>query len=978
MVTALRIVFVGQAGAESPLLAELRAGGYEPSCICVQSAEGLRAALARDKYDLVIADNSMAGMPWSEPLSIAREHDTALPLIFVSGLHSGDVAAESIEIPADKRAAQCDLHSLPAAVKMELNRTAARRAYQCDRYEPNGNEVSYREIFEQAAAGIMQTTVDGHIVLVNQSMCDFLGYTRDELLGMTFQQLTHPDDLGCNLDLHAKLTRGELGAYSHEKRYLRKNGTEVWCRLKVACMHDADGVTRHVVAVVEDITERKLALAALQMSEQRVDHLGHHDPVTDLPNKELFRDRLQQSLALASRNGWITAVACIELGRFNLVKDVLGYADTDRLLQEIAHRLRDCVRAVDTVSRLGEQEFALILCSLSAADDASVVAQKVQDAIGVPVILDGKELQVTASIGIALYPADSEESVQLLRNARNAMRSARNAGGGIRFNSAEMNVQAARRLDLENNLRLALERNEFVLYYQPKVDLISGDVKGVEALLRWRQGDSIISPVEFVPLLEESGLIVPVGEWVLQQACAQLLAWRNAGLPAVTMAVNVSACQLYQKSLPEIIQSILKSAGVDPALLELELTESSLISGADDAVRLLRKIRATGVRLSIDDFGTGYSSLSYLKRFPVDTVKIDRSFITNVVSDPDDASITRAVIALTHSLDLKVVAEGVETEAQLEYLAAIHCDEIQGYYFSQPLPADECTALLATSQRLKRGSRSGTTGERTLLLVDDEENILTSLKRLLRREGYRILTASTAAAGLELLAINDVSVIVSDQRMPEMTGVEFLSRVKEIHPNTVRLVLSGFADLQSITDAINRGAIYRFLSKPWDDDELRANIRAAFRHAELIRENDELDRKLNLANEQLSSANEDLRKLLDEKLQTVAHDEILLNIAQESMQYIPLPVLGIDDNGLVAFANSRAESVLGNGLPLLGSYVDEALPHALTGYLAATAIGQPGRVDVGGQCFEVVCHLLGRASRSRGRLVVMVPRETLQ
>jgi FixJ family two-component response regulator len=267
---------------------------------------------------------------------------------------------------------------------------------------------------------------------------------------------------------------------------------------------------------------------------------------------------------------------------------------------------------------------------------------------------------------------------------------------------------------------------------------------------------------------------------------------------------------------------------------------------------------------------------------------------------------------------------------------------------------------------------------RTLLLVDDEENILMALKRLLRRDGYRILTTSSAAEGLKLLALNDVSVIVSDQRMPEMTGVEFLSRVKEIHPTTVRLVLSGYADLKSIADAINRGEIYRFLSKPWDDEELRANIRDAFRHSELVRENDQLNRKLNVANEQLLHANGDLRNLLSEKSQQVEHDEVLLNIAQESMQYIPLPVLGIDDAGLVALANARADAVLGNGIPLLGSFVDEALPHELAGCLAVTAVGETRLVEIDGQCFEVMCQPLGRASRSQGRLVVMIPRGTLQ
>jgi PAS domain S-box-containing protein/diguanylate cyclase (GGDEF)-like protein len=979
MAISLRVLIVTEVDGENPLLAALGRGGYESVWASAHGAGEMRAALERADWEIVIVSDGVSDLHSLDALNIARGHDPDLPLVFIDDVASGDVALETIKCGAHDYVSRCSPGRLPAVVERELREAQARREQRRAASALYESEARFRSIFEQAAVGMVQTTVDGRFVEVNATMCRFLGYAKDELLAMTFKQLTHPDDLRQNLDLREKLQKGEIDRYTHEKRYVRKDGTEVWGRVTVANVNYASGGAKYTVAVVEDITERRRAEEALLKSEEHVAHLGHYDRVTDLPNRELFHDRLQQALAQASRNGWIAAVVCIELSRFSMVKDALGYAATDKLLQEIARRLCGCVRAADTVSRLGEQQFALILSNLEVNEDAAVVAQRVLDAVAAPVNFDGKELLVSAYVGIALYPADNADLDKLVQNAGNAMQNARNCGSsGYLFYSAEMNAQAARKLDLENSLRLALERNEFVLYYQPKVDLISGEIKGVEALLRWRRDGNLICPGEFIPMLEESGLIVAVGEWTLRQACAQLHAWRTAGLPAITMAVNLSARQLYQKGLPEIIQSILKSAGIEPGLLELELTESSLISGAAEAEQLLRKISAMGVHLSLDDFGTGYSSLSYLKSFPIDTVKIDRSFITDITSDPDDASITRAVITLAHNLNLKVVAEGVETEAQTEYLAANHCDEIQGYYFSRPLPDDECTALLRNPKSLLRHARKAIADERTLLLVDDEQNIQTALKRLLRRDGYRILTASSAAEGLQLLAINDVSVIVSDQRMPEMTGVEFLSRVKDIHPNTVRMVLSGYSDLQTIADAINRGAIYRFLSKPWDDEELRANIRAAFRHAVLVRENDALNHKLNFANDQLVHANQELRQMLGEKSRLMEHDEILLNIAQESMQYIPLPVLGIDDDGLVAFANTRAETVLGKGMPLLGSFADEALPQALAGCLAATAAGELGLVDVDGQCFEVMCHLLGRASRSRGRLVVLVPRGTLQ
>jgi EAL domain-containing protein (putative c-di-GMP-specific phosphodiesterase class I)/ActR/RegA family two-component response regulator len=376
-----------------------------------------------------------------------------------------------------------------------------------------------------------------------------------------------------------------------------------------------------------------------------------------------------------------------------------------------------------------------------------------------------------------------------------------------------------------------LEHDELKLYYQPKADLYSGEICGAEALIRWQHPvRGLVPPNDFIPLAEESGIILPIGEWVLREACRQAAYWQSEGLPALTVAVNLSARQCRQENIVEIIAQALQDAALEPKWLQIEVTESMVMQNLDTAESVLRRIKALGVTLAMDDFGTGYSSLGYLKQFPFDCLKIDRSFVQNITTEPDDALIASAVIAMAHSLHLYVVAEGVESESQMLYLRNQHCDQLQGYLFARPLPADDFRAFVKSAARLPLPSGAADTALRTLLLVDDEPDILNALKRLLRRSGYRILTATSGADALELLGLNDVQVILSDQRMPQMSGTEFLSRVKELYPNTVRMVLTGHSDLASVTGAINRGAIFRFLSKPWDDDQLREQIHYAFVH----------------------------------------------------------------------------------------------------------------------------------------------------
>ena len=572
--------------------------------------------------------------------------------------------------------------------------------------------------------------------------------------------------------------------------------------------------------------------AARQNVQNELDYRTRYDTLTGLPNRARFIDRTEQALVHAARHNRQAAVLLLDLDRFKAVNENFGRAAGDAVLFELAQRMTLALREGDTVARLSVDEFGVLISDLAQTDDILPLAQKLLQAVArpVPFKIDGiTELFVTGSAGISIYPRDNDSAEGLLKDADTAMHCAKSLGGNaFNFFAEEMNQRLSTRIVLEGALRRALEQGELQVHYQPKVSLLSGEIVGAEALVRWPHPDQgMISPIDFIPLAEETGLIVPLGEWVLNTACAQIRQWEDAQLPVPPIAVNLSARQFLQPNLTAMIRGALDTHQLSPRLLEVEITESTAMVNIDKAVSILHALKALGITISLDDFGTGYSSLSYLKRFPINHLKIDRAFVRDITTDPDDALICKAVIGLAHNLKMSVIAEGVETEGQMNYLRQHHCDEMQGYYFSRPLPAEEFATLLADGRRLAF-SEDGEGAQRTLLLVDDEENVLSSLKRVLRRGGYRILTAGSAAEAFEQLAIHDVQVIISDQRMPVMSGTAFLRRVKDLYPNTVRMVLSGYTELTSVTEAINQGAIYKFLTKPWEEDDLHEKVKDAF------------------------------------------------------------------------------------------------------------------------------------------------------
>jgi diguanylate cyclase (GGDEF)-like protein len=447
---------------------------------------------------------------------------------------------------------------------------------------------------------------------------------------------------------------------------------------------------------MQNVSNTLAAFIERKATEDRLSYMAQFDSLTGLPNRNMYLDRLGHTLIEAARDKLPVAVLFVDIDRFKSVNDTLGHSAGDALLVKIAERLLGSVRLGDTIGRLSGDEFAVALAHLAREDDAALIAQKLVRVLAEPFVIGGHSVYVSASVGISLYPSDGREPDVLLMNADTAMYRAKQSGrNAYQFYLPQMQVRATERLRLETQLRGALDRDEYVLYYQPKVDLASGAICGLEALLRWQSPDrGLVSPSDFISVLEDAGLIVPVGEWVIASVCAQIRQWQDAGIKACPVAVNLSARQFRQQNLDAVIGQIVAKSGIDPCLLEFELTETILMSDAESAVETLRRIKGRGMTLALDDFGTGYSSLSYLKRFPLDTLKIDRSFIRDVTENPDDASIVMTIINLARSLNLKVVAEGVETAEQISFLREQGCDEVQGYHIARPMPVDAMTRVL--------------------------------------------------------------------------------------------------------------------------------------------------------------------------------------------------------------------------------------------------------------------------------------------
>jgi diguanylate cyclase (GGDEF)-like protein/PAS domain S-box-containing protein len=561
-------------------------------------------------------------------------------------------------------------------------------------------EEKYRRIFEEAVIGIFQTTPEGRLLSANPALARLLGYDSpaELIAGVT--------DIGCQVYVDSggrELLKGQLEKKGsmHNLVYqaFRRDGSKIWLLENARVVRGSDGAARYYEGTVADITERKIA-------EERIQYLAYYDVLTGLPNRTLLQDRLTKALASARRHGDRVALLFLDLDRFKDINDAFGHSLGDLLLREVAKRLESCAREQDTVARhnvarLGGDEFLIVLVGVKDISDAAAAARRFMDAMTAEFAVQGHSLGIRCSLGISIFPEHGADAETLIRNADAALHSAKDHGrNNFQFFTEDMNVQILERLTLESSLRLALDRNELFLMYQPQMDIGTGRITGLEALIRWQHPElGLVPPDRFIGIAEHSGLILPIGEWVLRTACSQIREWQDDELLAVPVSVNVSAVQFRQEDFSKLIGVVLQETGLASQYLELELTESLLLSSADTTFDVLEDLKAMGLKLAIDDFGTGYSSLSYLKRFPINKLKIDRSFVRDVAVDPDDAAITTAIIGIAKHLKLRVIAEGVEDEAQLSFLRAHNCDEIQGYYFSKPLTVDAAADFMRAAAR---------------------------------------------------------------------------------------------------------------------------------------------------------------------------------------------------------------------------------------------------------------------------------------
>jgi diguanylate cyclase (GGDEF)-like protein/PAS domain S-box-containing protein len=556
-------------------------------------------------------------------------------------------------------------------------------------------ERRYHGLFDNAIEGIFRTTIEGNYLDANPALAHIYGFDSPRELMASLRDIgrqLYVDPQRREEFMRIAKARGSVTGF--ESLVYRKNGDIIWISENARLVLGEDGRALGYEGTVEDITERRLY-------QTRIERQANYDTLTGLANRSLLQDRLEQALLTATSFGTRVAVAFVDLDRFKYINDSLGHHIGDELLKATAARLQSCVRECDTVARLGGDEFVLLINGHSGPDSVRSIMESMLTAVSQPWIIEQGEFHVSCSIGVALHPDDGEDARALLKHADSAMYRAKDSGrNNFQFFTRELNALMTERLEMEGQLRRALERNQFVLCYQPRIDLDGNHIVGAEALLRWRiPNKGTIPPQRFIALAEETGLIVPIGKWVLRTACAQNKAWQDEGLSPIVVSVNVSPRQFRQENIVHTVAEVLRDTGLEPRYLELELTENMVMHDAPQLVAMLDELKNLGVQIAVDDFGTGYSSLSYLKRFPVDRLKIDRSFVEHIASDADDATIVRTIIALGHNLGLKVVAEGVESDEQLRFLRANLCDEAQGFLMGKPVLSRHLRRIFATRSK---------------------------------------------------------------------------------------------------------------------------------------------------------------------------------------------------------------------------------------------------------------------------------------
>ena len=687
MTTCIRLLLAEDNADDVELIiAALRSAGLVMEWERVETERDYKAALGCNP-DVIISDHAMPAFSAPRALQLLQESGKDIPFIVVSGAIGENAAVAIMRNGADDYILKDNLARLAPAIERSLVNAAERRQRRDTEQALRDSENRLRTLIDAGPECIKLLDAHGIVKHMNAAGLDMLACDApQEIIGHSFYRFVVPDYQAEYSGFIRRVLQGERGTLEFE--VIGCKGTRRWMNMHAVPIKLENGAP-HVLSITRDITEQR-------RSEERIQYMAFFDTLTGLPNRVLLHDRLERALFEADRQGHQVAVLFLDLDRFKNVNDSLGHASGDLLLKAVAERLNDLVRHGDTVARLGGDEITIVLSTITRDDDIDLVADKIQSAFQKPFLIEGQELFITASLGVAVYPRDGKDVQELLRNADAAMYRAKDLGRDtIQIYSAELTEKVSRSLALENALRQALEREQLRVHYQPVINLRTGRVVATEALLRWEHPElGMMLPNQFVPLAEETGLIVPIGNWVLNEACRQAREWQSAGLPACRISINVSARQTRDPDLLDVVKAALSDSGIGADCLSLELTETDLMQTKGVVVQTLQHLAAMGVELQVDDFGTGYSSLTYLRRFPVHALKIDRAFVMGLHDDPGDAAITRAIINLAHSLNLAVVAEGVENDEQLRFVSRYRCETAQGNLFSPPLPPEQLGILL--------------------------------------------------------------------------------------------------------------------------------------------------------------------------------------------------------------------------------------------------------------------------------------------
>lgn len=962
----LRVLIVESAGRDGQRLLDAIQGGTASMEGCLAAdPDMLSSRLQTGRWDAFVLSCTMPELPAVEAMALFREQAPAVPVILSIERGAMDFPFELLENGACDFVFKSNPSRLPAVIERECAKSSLLRTGREDVAGtidalPLGEGIAR---FQQLSSNLpecywLANPETQAITFISAGYEHIWGRHVDALYADHRDWLTYVHDedrerVADAMNVHRQ------GGLDIRFRVLRPGDGLRWLHARNFPVPNEGGEVLSVGGVATDITGQ---LA----SKLNLSYYTHFDALTALPNQWMFYDQVQRMIALSKRSGLPLSVMVVDVDRFHEVNQALGYSAGNELLRQMAGRLSGSLRESDYLCRLEGDVFGILLPELVDSQQAGVVARRIIETLIMPVRVAGQDVFATASIGIGFYPQDGQEVHELLSNAQLAGVHAKQQGrNSYQAYSSDMQDQVRERMFFEIDLRNATLCEEFVLHFQPKVSCADGRITGVEALLRWqhpRRG--IVSPDQFIPLLEETGLIVQVGRWVLEEACRHAVEWQRAGLSMPSVSVNLSARQLQSETLLADVATTLEETGLPPACLDLEITESMLMHNADTAIRTLSALKKMGVTISLDDFGTGYSSLAYLKRFPLDAVKVDRSFVQDIAADSDDASITRAVITMAHHLKLKVVAEGVETPEQLALLISHQCDVIQGYFFSRPLPADEMTGLLLADQRLP--SNHLNTGSRKPMALFVAVSGFDEVISWLGREGHRVCVVPDLAGATQWLSGNLVDVLVCGAPRKGFDSAALIRLASELQPRCERILLADSRQWsrKSVAELSGSGLVHRVIHLPVEPDAFCRVVDDALNRRHISEEYSRLSHEVEVVERQLLQAEEDRRRLSDENRALQAQERQGYLILQEVLSALPIPVIGVDAGGLVALLNEAAiRRFAGRGIAP-GVELAAIIPE-----LGESRSGS--HVVIDGISYDCSSQQMGASSRAEGRLFLL-------